>query len=374
MHWPDYFIYRFLSILSATMSGAVVLTGISFPSLMMLSPKRVFSHILFFISFFDMIGSIGNSFGYPSKGTDICAAQNALIFFALPGSWIWTTFLVFQLRSVMIYNRVWFGVEMMHLVVIIVCLFLLLCPLATNQYGQDDTSSGLVVCNLSGEISTKHIWISVWFVVLLVCFLIMIGCIIDVVRHYRSSGQRMSQNVEELYNVTRLYPVGLVVTWFPIMIQFFLSLCSIYTAPNTVEILYFLQTQYGTILAFVYFGFSADARKKWLLLFGCRYGTLENQSDSLTVSLRPESLSINNLNQEEWGSGSNLGISEAFSRTLGDVGNAILNRPTSMGTSSSALFTYRPNRPLDSTSPWGVELGNTVGVTPPPGLAVNESI
>ena len=48
-------LYRSFGALSVASSGAVVLTGLLFPKVM-ISPKRLFPHILFFISVCDMIG------------------------------------------------------------------------------------------------------------------------------------------------------------------------------------------------------------------------------------------------------------------------------------------------------------------------------
>ena len=48
--------YRILGAVSVACSGAVVLTGLVFPNVM-INPKRVFPHMLFLISVCDMIGN-----------------------------------------------------------------------------------------------------------------------------------------------------------------------------------------------------------------------------------------------------------------------------------------------------------------------------
>lgn len=78
--------YMLFAYFSALCSGLIVLTGVVFPS-MMLTTSRPFSHIIFFISLSDMVGSISQGFGFPDSGSTICSVQAFLFLFFMPSSW-----------------------------------------------------------------------------------------------------------------------------------------------------------------------------------------------------------------------------------------------------------------------------------------------
>lgn len=76
--------YHVAGGISTLLSAAVVLTALFFPSLKALSTRRPFSHLLFFISVCDLIGSFANVIGFPETGGNWCFIQAVLFSSAMP--------------------------------------------------------------------------------------------------------------------------------------------------------------------------------------------------------------------------------------------------------------------------------------------------
>lgn len=280
-------IFIIFASIAAASSGSIVVTGLVFPQ-EMLDQTRLFSHILFFISFTDMIASIALAFGFPQDGTTLCSSQGFLIAWAFPASWLWTLLLVYQLRSAMIYRRLFLGLAQMHGIVWTASFLVALLPLSTNPYGQDDIGDGHNPCNYSGKPVTAMAWVlSDFYGVLLLCFLLMTSFAIHmIIHHFHTKSDSCLRKTHELIFSTFLYPLGMVIVWFPIMVYTFVA--QTYVLDEFVDqVLQILSTQYGTFLAIIFFWKAKDHRRRWSrkLGFGSDVHPPENEAQ-IDISIR----------------------------------------------------------------------------------------
>lgn len=153
-------VFASFGLVSAIISGIVVLTGLlSFSKT--LSPSRPFSYIIFFISFADLIASIGFSLGYPNDDTDLCSCQSFLILYFTTATWVWASILIYQLKSLILYKKIFISIKLMHVIAWTIPLIPAVLPIITNtaNYGIDDNYSGATNCNLKSSIpNSALIW------------------------------------------------------------------------------------------------------------------------------------------------------------------------------------------------------------------------
>ncbi len=270
-------IYICCSVISALVSGIVVLSGLLFPS-MFFDPTRPISHIIICISLADFIASIGNSLGFHSNESAICQVQAALYNYFLPCSWIWTAILVYQLSCLIITKKMWLKYREMHILGWGLGLIPALLPLTTNTYGNDDAFAGEAPCNYAGDRETKLIWLYAVFLGLpLVTFLLMLLWLFRIKKYLKESDAASTAREYSLFNVTKLYPVALMMTWLPIMtIACFMEFGSKSATVDHINFAFLcLTTQYGTSVGLLFVFQSASLRRKWRELF---FGVLAQYS------------------------------------------------------------------------------------------------
>lgn len=259
-------LFRSLSLLSGVASLTVVLTGLLFPGLI-LARTHPFSHMIFFISLCDLFASSLTSIGFPEKDTTICPYQGGFFVYFVSASWVWTAMVVYQLRCLLIYKKLWLQLGVSHFICWSVPLVTVLLPLSTNNFGQDDDLSGHAPCTYGGDSTTHNIWLSVTFFGLaLMCFCLMTLWMFSVAWHFRKDGISAHKREYEIFKTTRLYPLGLFITWIPVIVFNYLRISR--TEGNIYfEISIYLQTQYGTFLSMIFFYSSALVRKVWKNVF-----------------------------------------------------------------------------------------------------------
>lgn len=330
------FVSQAFAALGALFSGSIVLTGFVFPK-MMLNPKhRIFSHIIFCISLSDFIVDIAFSFGYPIDVSKTkCKSQSFLTLMFSASSWLWTVLLIFQLRCVMVKRCVWLQSTWMHLIAWGGGLIVALLPLSNPRlsYGQDDgIYKGKTPCILrSGQ---NFVLFGEWLLgdfvsVALICFLIMVVCVVDVLLRFRLLEGKRATDALSLSQQMRWYPIAMLFCWLPLLL--YLTHGVIFTAqcPLVENIFQILASQYGTAMAIIFHTQTSEARYKWGRLIGCTQWTrdqTETSSDgnpeavfsSSSVSPRASSLGMGSPNGSDIGSGIGSGIGS--SNTLGSNG------------------------------------------------------
>mmetsp|Transcript_4004 Transcript_4004/g.6297 ORF Transcript_4004/g.6297 Transcript_4004/m.6297 type:complete len:325 (-) Transcript_4004:482-1456(-) len=289
MRFEDIFVT--CAIVSSSLSTLVVLTGIVFPRLM-LGRNHPFSNIIFFISLSDLGASIANCFGYPEDGQSaLCQAQSFMIAFFFPASWAWIAALVYQLRCMLLFKRLYLSVETLHVICWSVGVLTSILPLSQNEMGEDDEESGDGVCiyrNTDSE-ETKFLW--VLFLFYGVFFILLLAMTTWLVSVFLGRGQLDSRE-KMLYYTMGLYPIGLLICWFlPFLTTVRLAVGNYVTVDEfkTGEL---TTTLYGSVLAIIFFWNSKIARQHWVLLFlrcmPCTGSSSANNSVASSVDYRSD--------------------------------------------------------------------------------------
>eukprot|EP01038_Epipyxis_sp_PR26KG_P014463 gene14463-19411_t len=254
--------FQFFSLLASACSGFVVLSGLIFS--VMLSPTRPFSHIIFFISLSDMIGSIGNSLGFPNSGTFLCYTQSILIQFFFPASWFWTIALVFQIYCMVFHNRLWIQLHHIHGICWLLPAILTLAPLATNVYGHS-ASNGHGLCHLGGN---NVFDIGVWFEFIFVYLLLFVLTIISGLVGYMVLSQKykeLDDRRKSIIKTTAWYPLAMFISWFPKVIFGLIESASktLRLSNSFNETVDIITTFYGILVAVIFLLNSERLRTHW---------------------------------------------------------------------------------------------------------------
>lgn len=199
----------------------------------------------------------------------MCTAQAVMFLFFFPASWTWSVALVYQLRCVLRFKKLWFTVAPLHFFCWGIPLVLLFLPLLTpTQFGQDDGYNGKSPCTLSGKDS--KLWMTSFFSFFLLCFCSMVVITADAAFHlWRRPNHRSIKREIAVYNTVKLYPVASLIAWLPNTI--FVASYNLGADPSYfwTAVSMVLTTQNGTLLALIFFTHSQPARAKWkALLYG----------------------------------------------------------------------------------------------------------
>jgi hypothetical protein len=314
------FMYSFCGFIGIITSGTVVLTGVLFPKLI-LRDTRIFSSIIFFISLTDMLGSVGVFLGIPNDGTPECTTQAFLYQFFFPASWVWTALLIFQLRCVLRYQKMWLRIRSMHLIVWSVAAFAAFGPLSTgNSFGQDDELNGYMPCNFRGATMPDYLWgIFAFALIILVCIATMVYYVIEIRLYRKMNGWVATPRQIALYKTTRLYPIAMAACWLPYLGFAYLQEPSHVKIDIVYKVLCCLTALYGPLLALIFFTHSIEARNAWKgLFYFCWKRDLHSLRESLLFT--NHSLSEDSESVEDWGfsdsNDSSFNLSPAVSNTL----------------------------------------------------------
>jgi hypothetical protein len=192
----------------------------------------------------------------------------------VPACIVWTTLLVYQLRSMLIDGKLKISMRTTHFIGWSLPLIPLLLPLSDENvtYGMDDQLSGNAPCSFRGNDLDKYVWFNVIFTIpILSCFMLMVAWYIETYLYFKRKGLLLFQKQNrELLKIT-LYPVILLITWVPNIVYFIIQLFSgdphKRGSPDFITTAFLISTQYGTALAILFFIQSAKAREKWYSLF-----------------------------------------------------------------------------------------------------------
>lgn len=250
----------------------------------MLSDERPFSQLIFYMSFCDLAGSIGNCFGFPIEKVE-CVLQSVLTRYFFPASWMFTLALAFQLRCAFLYKKLWLHGKYFHAIWIL-ALFLLLLPLIDSTFGNTDDVQGVghSPCNFGGKSSIDYLWVlSVYMGIVFIAVLLIFYWLVEVGNFYYQGGLSPGESLN--FTVTCLYPAAMIVTWFPKILYLFVTQVEEKTSADLDGIVSTLTTQNGTLLAIVYFVFNTEVRIKWGRLLCPSYFALSNLHDTPNLSL-----------------------------------------------------------------------------------------
>ena len=208
--------------------------------------------------------------------------------------------LVYQLRNLIMFKILSVTMTQVHAICWGIPLITSLLPLTTNPYGQDDFIDGVVPCVLGGDRTTRLLWISTtdsglsfMLVILMTIWLVQIHRYLLTVDSCDSTEKQKS-----LFASMKLYPLALFITWVP---RFFESVVrgSEPLGGDPVDSIIpaaILASQYGVIVAVIFFRESATARLLWYNLFKrLAYTYCSNKSSNgdstLTASIRETNMS-----------------------------------------------------------------------------------
>jgi hypothetical protein len=266
--WTDELVFIAAACVSACASASVLLTAMVFPSM----TKRLFMRLIINISFCDLMGSIGSSFGFPSDTSDLCPVQSFLSTFSYKASWLWTVMLCHQLYAIIVYGKYGMRQWKMHLICWSIPLATTLAPLSNAEYGRDDDSTGWCFLKGGGRYWTSSWMIMTYMLVLLICLLIMVYFLSKIYLRFRGIDLADKYpDIAKILDAQKLYPISMMICWVPNLILATLMDFKIVTSDtNTVLRLYhivsILATQYGTLLAIIFFTKSREARFRWTKL------------------------------------------------------------------------------------------------------------
>ena len=280
-------------IISTLCSGSVVATGFIFNKTM-LNRTHPFSNIIFVISLCDMLASIAMSFGFPTESEANCHTQAFMLFFFFPASWLWTTALVYQLRCMMFYKRLKLSMFTLHCICWGLAMVVALAPLSENEYGEDDDLSGRTVCFLKSDQKQRKFWwiFGMFYGVLISCVLLMSWWMISAYLQIKRMRAVAFTDFKEraIFKATRWYPLGLIITWsLSIAVTFMLAIYPDVRI-DYIQAGQIAQTQYGTLLALIFFSNSKIVRHRWreLLCGKAPNVSVDGRLSSADESLDPE--------------------------------------------------------------------------------------
>ena len=212
-----------------------------------------------------------NCLGFPLNGTLQCSIQAFGVFYFPLSSWLWTVVLVYQLRTLLILKSLHVSMSWFHGICWGIPLVLSLLPLSTNPYGMDDYANGDLVCSVSGNVTTKFIWLDLCVsAAAIVCFILMAFWTVEIYLHFRKAEDAAREM--SFLNIMKLYPLALLVIWLPKCFLRFLVTAKLIRTDTSSRLLaaicfLTLSTQYGTLAAIIYFSHSSASRMLWVNLF-----------------------------------------------------------------------------------------------------------
>lgn len=276
--------------LSLVSSLSVVVTGVIFGEMR----KRLFMHIIFFLSVADMFASCFALLGYPAQGTIACSLQGFGISYFVKACLFWNVMLFYQLYTMVMSNRVALSIPSMHMIVWPLAALIALLPLCTSSFGRSNTNETVQWCFLhENRTSLWILWnIYDWIGVVVLTNLWMAFLSRQVrLRLIRGVDEKMSQASleasQQIFYSLFLFPFVLFVTYFPLVFlnafMFFVSAPTRQYNPDNILIKLGTQQQwlcvandlalgYGISLSFIFYWKSPEARNRWKKLIREKLG------------------------------------------------------------------------------------------------------
>jgi hypothetical protein len=264
-------IFQVCSGVATIASLLVVLTGLFFPSMVKNSFMMNLICSICLCNFFST--SVFFLFGYPEAFSTSCVIQGAVGTFFFPASWIFTSFMCYQLRCLLIDKRVWISLKWIHFITWSITSLVTFVPLLYDvEFGEDDKFSKESPCNIETDNDNVSIYdfFDTWFSILVICFILMFYWSIEVASYFKREGINNTYRMYTIYTSIILYPLGLIIVWLPVLILTIIGNISNKTLlslpAELLNFCQFLSTQYGTFVAITFFRNSHRARSNWKYL------------------------------------------------------------------------------------------------------------
>jgi hypothetical protein len=266
------------SIVSVICSFLVIVTGVTFPPMR----QRLFMKILMYISASTTIATITSSFGMVSNAP-LCGLQSFFTSWLFKTSWAWTTVLSYHLYCIVFHGFFVPRPLLMHILCWVVPLIMTLLPLSTNVYGRSSDDFVLGWCYLDGNENFAAFWsLTTISAFLVVCLAWNAFFLVRIYVRYRTMDIRHAY--PEVYTILRsmvLYPASFFITWFPnLMYSIVINFGGVDPDDLYARILFnalaIWATQFGTVLTFIFFYISEEARSKWYKFFGMKSGSVNS--------------------------------------------------------------------------------------------------
>ena len=264
-----------VAILSTLVTGAVILTMFTFPSMI---KKKSMNLMVLFMSIGDFIWALACTFGFPDSGSVLCEWQGALLLFGIRTSWTWAVFMLVQLDGLVYTNALRISPVAMH----IICWSLnigLQClpPILDVRYGVAPFFSGLTICTteFEGEIASWQTSVYACFIgPMFVTVIIMMVMFIKIYVGLKNRLLTASAN-RELIMRASMYPAITFFSWAPIVATTLLMVNTGHT-DGTLDLTSYAAFQICIIFAtgigggafgILYFFYLPEASLRWRSLF-----------------------------------------------------------------------------------------------------------
>lgn len=267
------FILEVFSIFSGVCSATVILTVLIFPSLR----KQKFVNIMAHINLCTLFASAGVSIGFPSNNSLSCIPQSIIVTFFSRASWFWITFLSLELHSLFMYRKNTITVPIMNVITWILTSLVTFLPLINSTYGRSDNEDIQGWCYLSGDDTDQNV--ITWTIVslyapLAVC--ILLTTIFAIRVRCASGWQDLYSDfpiIQILSQTSFAYPLSLLASW---VLFALISACFNFSYYEDAKWFDGAQTaatglapQLGTMMTFIFFLTSEEARRRWAGVFRC---------------------------------------------------------------------------------------------------------
>jgi hypothetical protein len=271
-----------IATISCFSSLSVILSLLLFQNLQ----NHSFMRVIAFISFADLLGNVSYLFWVrPANDSALCVVEAFLNVALYPASWLWTTTLTYFLYFLATEKQVIHDLFPFYHArnwSIPVILFLIEVPFTLYQH-PDGLS--YEVCTIAGL--AAGIYHDITFYGL---FLICVGRMLYLLAKIRSLEKEQFSGVQDRsFQIAKsaliLYPISLIICWFPHFFTVVVYLISDFTGYSTVY--YYgilLKISHGTVAAFIFFAKSHQARINWFRAFGGNLVFKEDQQPRFTSS------------------------------------------------------------------------------------------
>lgn len=249
----------FASIISALASASVVLTFLVFYQHL---KRKKFFHLIFMLSSTEMIVSTTSAFGFPQSNAVLCKTQGFLLYFCVRAGWLWTTMLTHQIFRLVVLGDDGLPLYQMHMLVWSIALGLTLLPLSSGKgttFGPSERMSGWCFVNYH-----ESLWEVVTLVFPLITCVTLMAYFLTRIHWKLRDAMASTRVVVEATSHLKLYPIALTLLWTPFFVLNILDAAkSPYSSSIAVGITDICASQYGTLIAVIFFVRSGEAKARW---------------------------------------------------------------------------------------------------------------
>lgn len=273
------------SVISVLASSSVLLTLLVFPKMR----AKTFMQVIAFVSIGDTLGNIPYIFPFrPGTGNPWCSTQAFFNLTGYPIGWCWTVVLVYLLYCLGALGRMPNTLLPFHIVCWIVPLTVSLTTLAYSKfYGPH----GVDTCSINTTPTAVTAHIAIYFGLLFFCIGTISALLIRLYQLQRNRDPNVcSIAFQKAKNTLQLYPIAMIIFWFPHLFTELLLLFGYYKYRIFLLIYYIfvvLKIFHGFAAAMIFFVRSNEARTLWSavirrLLVGKFRSNSEESEESLT--------------------------------------------------------------------------------------------